>query len=101
MHGLIAVDISNGNQPVEVSRLKLNGDFFSHWTGWDAKTGRLAVTGNQSRLYLVKLDQSTGALSIDNAFHDGNGKPGFDFANREWPQGWTGTGQPHGVVFSR
>jgi hypothetical protein len=101
MHGLIAVDISNGNQPVEVSRLKLNDDFFSHWTGWDAKTGRLAVTGNQSRLYLVKLDQSTGALSIDNAFHDGNGKPGFDFANREWPQGWTGTGQPHGVVFSR
>src|SRR6202451_2052678 len=37
MQGLIALDISNGNKPVEVSRLKLNDDFFSHWTGWDAK----------------------------------------------------------------
>ncbi|MGB6386429.1 MAG: hypothetical protein WBF25_14460, partial [Terriglobales bacterium] len=101
MHGLIVLDISNGNKPVEVSRLKLNDGFFSHWTGWDAKTGRLVVTGDHARLYLVKLDQSTGALTMDNAFHDANGKPGFDFANRKWPQGWTGTGQPHGVVFSR
>ena len=101
MHGLIVLDISNGNQPVEVSRLKLNDGYFSHWTGWDTKTGRLVVTGDQARLYLVKLDQSTGALTMDNAFHDANGKPGFDFANRKWPHGWTGTGQPHGVVFSR
>jgi hypothetical protein len=98
---LIVLDISNGNQPVEVSRLKLNDDYFCHWTGWDAKTGRLVVTGDQARLYLVKLDQSTGALTMDNGFHDANGKPGFDFANRNWPHGWTGTGQPHGVVFSR
>ena len=26
------------NKPVEVSRLKLNDTYFSHWTGWDAKT---------------------------------------------------------------
>ncbi len=101
MHGLIVLDLTNGNKPVEVSRLKLNDDYFSHWTGWDAKTGRLVVTGNQSRLYLVKVDQSTGALSMDTSFHDLNGKPGFDFANRKWPHGWQGTGQPHGVVFSR
>ena len=101
MHGLIALDISDGNKPVEVSRLKLNDGYFSHWTGWDAKTGRLVVTGNQARLYLVKLDRSTGVLTMDDAFHDANGKPGFDFSNRTWPHGWTGTGQPHGVVFSR
>jgi hypothetical protein len=101
MHGLIVLDLTNGNKPVEVSRLKLNDDYFSHWTGWDAKTGRLVVTGVQSRLFLVKLDQSTGALSMDTTFHDENGKPGFDFANRKWPHGWQGTGQPHGVVFSR
>jgi len=41
------------------------------------------------------------AVTIDTAFHDANGKPGFDFANREWPQGWKGSGVPHGVVFSR
>jgi hypothetical protein len=28
MQGLIALDISNGNKPVEVFRLKLNDDFF-------------------------------------------------------------------------
>ena len=50
---------------------------------------------------MVKLDQATGALSIDTAFHDDNGKPGFDMANREWPHGWKGSGVPHGVVFSR
>jgi hypothetical protein len=50
---------------------------------------------------LVKLDENTGVLAVDTAFHDANGKPGFDFANREWPHGWKGTGQPHGVVFSR
>ena len=101
MHGLVALDISDGNKPVEVSRLKLNDSYFSHWTGWDAKTGRLVVTGNQARLYLVKLDRSTGVLTMDDAFHDENGKSGFDFSNRTWPHGWTGTGQPHGVVFSR
>ncbi len=101
MHGLIVLDIANGNKPVEVSRLKLNDNYFSHWTGWDAKTGRVVVTGDQARLYLVKLDQSTGALTMDTAFHDASGKPGFDFASRKWPHGWQGTGEPHGVVFSR
>jgi hypothetical protein len=42
-----------------------------------------------------------GGLVEDTAFHDATGKPGFDFANRDWPHGWKGTGQPHGVVFSR
>jgi hypothetical protein len=101
MHGVIVLDIANGNQPIEVSRLKLNDDYFSHWTGWDAKTQRLVVTGNQSRLYLLKLDQTSGSLTIDGAFHDADGKPGFNFADREWPHGWKGSGNPHGVVFSR
>jgi len=39
--------------------------------------------------------------SLDSAFHDAQGKPGFDLADREWPHGWKGSGVPHGVVFSR
>jgi hypothetical protein len=100
MHGLIVLALTNGNKPVEVSRLKLNDNYFSHWTAWDATTGRLVVTGNRARLYLVKLDQSTGTLTRDTTFHDLNGKPGLDFANRKWPHGWQGTGEPLGVVFS-
>jgi len=52
-------------------------------------------------MYLLKLDEATGALSIDNAFRDTDGQPGLSFATREWPHGWTGEGKPHGAVFSR
>ena len=101
IHGLIALDISNPEKPKEVSRLSLSAGFDAHWTGWDAKTKRLVTTGSENRLFLVKLDTRTGALSVDESFKDDNGKPGFDLANRKWPHGWSGTGKPHGVVFSR
>lgn len=100
LHGLVVLDISNGAKPVEVSRLTL-GESYMHWTGWDPKTQRLVVTGAEPRLYLLKLERATGALSLDAAFHDADGKPGFNFADREWPHGWKGSGLPHGVVFSR
>jgi hypothetical protein len=100
IHGLIALDISNPAKPVEVSRLSLSDNYYAHWTGWDATTKRLVTTGSEN-LFLVKLDEKTGALAVDEAFKDDNGKPGFDMAKREWPHGWTGTGKPHGVVFSR
>jgi hypothetical protein len=98
---LVVLDIANGEKPVEVSRLKLGDTFQPHWTGWDAKTQRVVVTGKEPRLFLLKLDQATGALSMDETFHDSDGNPGFNFADREWPHGWKGTGSPHGVVFSR
>lgn len=71
---------------MEVSRLSINDTFFSHWSGWDEKTQRLVVTGLEPRIYLLKLDEATGALSLDKDFHDANGKPGFDMADRDWPQ---------------
>lgn len=101
IHGLIALDISNPVKPREVSRLSLSDGFRAHWTGWDAKTHRLVTTGSENRIFLVKVDVKTGALAVDEAFKDDNGKPGFDMADRKWPHGWTGTGKPHGVVFSR
>jgi hypothetical protein len=102
IHGLIVLDISNGAKPVEVSRLILSNDMEPHWTGWDPKTRRLVVTGyEEQRLYMVKLDEGTGALAMDDAFKDDAGRAGFDMENRAWPHGWTGTGLPHGVVFSR
>jgi 56kDa selenium binding protein (SBP56) len=106
MHGLIVLDISNGVKPVEVSRLKFSDTYKPHWTGWDGKTQRVVVTGrrdavSEPRLFLVKLDQATGALSMDDSFHDAEGKAGFNFEERQWPHGWKGSGLPHGVVFSR
>jgi hypothetical protein len=100
-HGLIVLDITYGAKPVEVARLQFSDTFEPHWTGWDAKTKRLVVTGSEPRLYMLKLDEQTGALTMDDAFLGADGKSGFSFDQREWPHGWTGTGSPHGVVFTR
>jgi hypothetical protein len=106
-HGLIVLDITNAARPVEVSRLKLGDTYNPHWTGWDPKMQRLVVTSSMSsgtyteRLYLLKLDPANGALTLDDSFRDTDGKVGFSFADREWPHGWSGSGLPHGVVFSR
>jgi hypothetical protein len=104
VHGFIVLDLANPAKPVEVSRLTLSKTYGSHWTGWDPNTQRLVVTSGNSpddRLYLLKLDQKTGGLSVDETFRDTDGKVGFSFANREWPHGWKGAGAPHGAVFSR
>jgi 56kDa selenium binding protein (SBP56) len=104
IHTVVVLDIANGAKPVEVSRVKFEDDFRPHWTSWDAKTNRIAVTPGPSgrlRLYLLQFDARTGSLTMDDAFHDADGKPGFNFMDRDWPQGWKGSGAPHGVVFSR
>lgn len=103
VHGLVVLDIANGTKPMEVSRLKLSDTYNAHWTGWDPKTQRLVTTSGRTpedRLYLVKLDPKTGALTLDDAFRDTDGKVGFSFADRQWPHGWKGSGAPHGAVFS-
>jgi hypothetical protein len=104
IHGFIVLDISDAAKPKEVSRLTLSETYHPHWTAWDPKTQRLVVTSGhtpEDRLYLLKLEPATGALSVDDAFCDQEGQPGFSFAEREWPHGWRGVGTPHGAVFSR
>ena len=103
VHGYIVLDIANGDQPKEVSRLTISDAYLPHWTSWDAKTRRMVVTSGQSgdRMYLLKLDENKGALTIDDAFRGEDGKPGISFATRTWPHGWTGEAKPHGAVFSR
>lgn len=103
IHGFAVIDIADPANVREVSRLTISDKFDAHWTAWDPKTKRLVVTSGQKgdRLFLLKLDEKTGALSIDQSFRDADGKTGFSFANRTWPHGWTGEGKPHGAVFSR
>lgn len=103
IRGYVVLDIADGAAPVEVSRLVISDTYEPHWTAWDPKTRRLAVTPDKpgERMYLLKLDEATGALKIDETFRDADGKVGFSFAKRQWPHGWTGAAQPHGAVFSR
>ena len=101
--GFIVLDIADGSHPREVSRLTISPTYLPHWTGWDAKTGRIVATATEpgDRTYLLKLDPASGALSIDTAFRGDDGEVGFSFAARTWPHGWTGEAKPHGAVFSR
>jgi hypothetical protein len=103
IHGFIVLDMSDGIHPREASRLVISPDYAAHWTGLDPETGRIVITSERAgdRTYLLKLDPATGALSIDTAFRGEDGLPGFSFAERKWPHGWTGAGRPHGAVFSR
>jgi hypothetical protein len=104
VHGFIVLDIADAAKPHEVSRLRISDKYDPHWTGWDPKTQRLVVTSGgtpEDRTYLLKLDSATGALSIDDAFRDVDGQPGFSFAEREWPHSFKGVGMPHGAVFTR
>lgn len=107
IHGYIALDLADPAHPVEVSRLTISDDYNPHWTAWDPQTQRLVITpkpvGSDAgdRMYLLKIDPGTGALSVDEGFRDTDGKVGFSFASREWPHGWKGQGLPHGAVFSR
>jgi hypothetical protein len=101
-HAVVVLDLAEPDRPVEVSRVVLDGVIWPHWTGYDAKTHRLAVTGyGENRLFMLNFDPATGAVAVDKAFHDQAGRPGFDFSDRSWPHGWSGSAQAHGVVFSR
>ena len=104
VHTVIVLDIADGAKPVEVSRVKLDDNYYPHWSGWDPITNRLVITPGRegkSRLYLLTFDPQSGALKIDASFRDTDGKIGFNFENRQWPHGWKGSGSPHGAVFSR
>jgi hypothetical protein len=88
--------------PKEVSRVVLDGKIAPHWTGYDPRTHRIAVSGyGESRVYLLTFDPDKGAVAIDRACHDRAGEPGFDAGPQAWPHGWNGGAQVHGIVFSK
>lgn len=101
LHAVVVVDLSAPGGPKEVSRVLLNG-LRPHWTGYDPRTHRIAVSGNNElRFYLLTFDPDKGTVAIDTAFHDRAGKPGFDTSAQRWPHGANGAAEVHGIVFSK
>ena len=102
LHAILVVDLTAPGGPKEVSRVVLDGKIAPHWTGYDPRTHRIAVSGyGESRVYLLTFDPDKGAVAIDRAFHDRAGEPGFDAGPQAWPHGWKGAAQVHGIVFSK
>jgi hypothetical protein len=102
LHAIVVIDLTAPGGPREVSRVVLSGEIRPHWTGYDVRTHRVAVSGyGEARVFMLIFDPQTGALALDHAFHDGAGRPGFDTGSRTWPHGWTGAALVHGIVFSK
>ena len=100
INGLVVLDVSKPDRPVEVSRLSLPHSFHvPHWVAADRATGRIAVTGmHDSWLAMLKLDERTGKLALDTSFGTGGG---VQLDRSDWPHGATGKAIVHGTVFSR
>jgi hypothetical protein len=104
-HALVSLDVSDPDQPREVGRLVLGDTDAPHWVAGEPGGDRLIVTGYgglESRALMARIDRSTGALRLDEAFTTpGAARPGVDFGRDAWPHGATGPAIPHGAVFSR
>ncbi len=100
--GLIALDISHPEKPVEVSRLVFDSHFpMPHWLAADRQSNRLVITGDMESWVLVaRFDSDKGTLSLDQSFREpGAAGPGVSFDRREWPHGQAGRALVHGALF--
>lgn len=100
--GLIALDISHPEKPVEVSRLVFDSHFpMPHWLAADRKSDRLVVTGDMESWVLVaRFDPEKGQLSLDQNFREpGATVPGISFDRQQWPHGKAGRALVHGALF--
>lgn len=99
---VVAVDVSNPNKPIEISRVNFDERQQPHWLSLDALSNRIIVanSGGEPRLWMLKFDPVSGLLSYDSTFHEpGVERLGVSFERQQWPHGNTGPGMPHGSVF--
>ena len=100
--GLIALDVSNPEKPVEVSRLQLDMHFMMpHWLAADRQGDRLVITGDeQSWVVVARFNPQKGALSLDQTFREPGAKQlGVSFDRQDWPHGKSGRAIVHGALF--
>ena len=104
-HALISLDITDPDQPREVSRLVLEEGDEPHWISLEPNGERIVITGAgelTGRVLIARLDRASGALSLDATFREpGAERAGVDLNRESWPHGDTGSAAPHGAVFSR
>lgn len=103
-HALVALDISDPENPREVSSVTFGDDENPHWIAIDPSGRRVVLNsgGKGNRLFLVNFDPESGKLAIDETFHDPDDpRPGISMIGRKWPHGFTGNAAPHGSVFSK
>ncbi len=105
INSLVAIDVSDPENPQEVDRLELGSGAWPHWISLEPNGDRIALTGYGTlagRVLLVRFDNETGSLELDEIFRESGAEAvGVGFERDEWQHGATGAAVPHGVVFSR
>lgn len=110
---VLVLDISDPQSPREVFRLDTPDGFNPHWMGKDPAGNRLilgAELGGEQGFYMLRFDESTGAIEFDTKFADHESdsifnmfrsrNPGYISLDRsDWPHGPTGTAWGHAAVF--
>jgi len=103
INGLVAMDLSDPANPVEVSRISLGPGAHPHWIAASDDGKRIVMTGYRAlngRLFIIDFDPATGAMQLDERFRDRDSIfPGVSMLRDEWPRGVTRDAIPHGVVF--
>ncbi len=98
LHAVVALDVSDPGKPRELSRLVLGDSVTPHWMAKDESGTRLVVnsgSGKDPRIYLLRIDPSTGALSRDGEL------PVLEMGKVEVPGLGEVVAKPHGSVFAR
>lgn len=100
---VFALDVTDLSRVREVSSVSFDERQSPHWVATDGK--RIVVAnepGGEPRLWMLRIDSSTGQLTLDESFRDaGSNRPGVSFDRDQWPHGATGRAVPHGTVFGR
>ena len=102
---VVSLDVSNPQQPREVSRVSFGPNDVPHWIGIEPNHQRVVITGYQAmktRVLMARFDERTGMLTLDTRFRSpGSAEPGLRMEGVTWPHGGRSAAVPHGAVFSR
>lgn len=102
--GRVAVfDVSKPKAPREVHSLTIAPGFAPHWTAFDPRSSRLVIgaeAGMEEAMVILRFDDQTGAIRLDDSLVDEKGRKGFlDFGRSEWPHGKSGPAWGHAALF--
>jgi hypothetical protein len=101
---ILTIDISQPDQPREVSRFDTPERFLPHWTAADPRSNRIVVSPDgpsDPAVAILRIDPETGVLSIDREFGKDESSIGISFARDIWPHGQTGPAIPHASLFGQ
>lgn len=96
INALVALDVTNPGNPVEVSRLAFPAHVHPHWLGADASGRKLVMSSaddDDPVIRFASFDPATGVLS--------HRADTISLKGMAWPDGYRGDVVPHGLVFGR